>query len=261
MSQYNAAVSRQQQCLNVVRQNLPTLQREQDALLAGLSSANLTSLTAEVFSASSAEELLGLAAQAQTLPGLDLLTAPVSAEIGAVAASLPNSVDAGTLATAQSTLGAALGQAAETMASVERLTTVETVAAVLPGLGYHVVRSDAQHATAFEASKGHETMLVVVTDGAAVQTDHVGLADVTCQVRQNEFVQAMADAGALLSEQAHVEHHDPRGGSLAAAAAREGTASLAQGAAALADRQFSQSAVGQLFESHVTASARPTLFQ
>lgn len=259
MSQYNSASSRQQRCLSVVRQNLPALESEQDALIKGLSSADVSSLSARVDRAAGVEELRALVTEARSLPGFELLAAGLTAPVDQVGQSL---AAGGTDVTSGRTaLAGALGEVGRVMAQAERLTTAETAAAVLPDLGYTVLRADAAHATAFQASKGHEVLLVVVTDGGGVQTDHLGLSDVSCQVRQEEFVAAMAEAGAVLSEQSHVEHHDPRGGSLAAAAVREGAGDLALGAARLADREVSRSAVGRLFAAPARRSTRPTLAQ
>lgn len=127
-------------------------------------------------------------------------------------------------------LASALRTVAADLASLERLAVTDLSGAALAELGYTVQRVDGDHTSAVEARKGHETMLVVVGDQGRIESDHVGLAGEECNDRQREFVDQMNRRGVHFDEGVTVQHHDPRGGSAVAAAARAGSTSLAAGA-------------------------------
>jgi len=127
-------------------------------------------------------------------------------------------------------IGDALDHVARALAAQERLVVADASISALTALGYSVQRVDGTRTSAIEARRGHETFLVVSEDQGKVTTDHAGLADDSCNDRQREYVDAMRQRGVLLDDEITVQHHDPRGGSPIANAARAGGSSLAEGA-------------------------------
>ena len=66
--------------------------------------------------------------------------------------------------------------------------------------------------TGFAASRGHEKVLIEVTAGGVVSTDHVGLSDaISCDEAQADLVERAADYGLQLHEEERQDHRDPRG--------------------------------------------------
>ncbi|MDQ0733499.1 hypothetical protein [Arthrobacter sp. B1I2] len=194
---------------------------EYDALLQGMCSVDAANLAAEiattplttVAAAQSAWERID-----QVLPNwqVDLPTPAIVALKSARTGSQP--------------LPTALGFVAHSLASLERLAIADVSSDVLATLGYALQRVDGQRTSAIEARRGHETLLVAVEDQGRITTDHAGLADNTCSSRQNDYVEAMRQRGVLFDDEITVQHHDPRGGSPIANAARHGGPSLAAGA-------------------------------
>lgn len=118
----------------------------------------------------------------------------------------------------------------EKFARVERLVVYRGLSESLRDLGYALNEATGMSASAIEASRGHEKVLVVVKDGGEVTTDWAGLRDSTCIDRQAELTVAAAQHGIDLGETKASLHHDPRGGQSIAAAARHHGSSLAEGA-------------------------------
>lgn len=114
---------------------------------------------------------------------------------------------------------AVLEQAACEIAVAERQVAAKAMEHVLTGQGY-TVNLAAGSVTGIEASQGHTKMLVEVRDGGAVISDHVGLADGTCDTRQQRVVDDLEAVGVRVEDTERVDHRDTRGGSLAARAAR-----------------------------------------
>ncbi|MEY9951020.1 hypothetical protein [Leifsonia sp. EB34] len=198
-----------------------------------------TSVSTAFDSASTEYEALlhGLCSQAAATLAADLADMPLATPSAVAAAwshvdqALPlwrehlpvSSLDALTEAqTGSVPLQDAVAAVAQDLGALERFAAADTAAAVLPMLGYAIERADGECTSAFEARNGHETMLIMFRDGGAVEMDYLGLIDGSCNDRQAEFVDAMREAGIALDEQANVQHHDPRGGSLAQNAARGG---------------------------------------
>jgi hypothetical protein len=151
------------------------------------------------------------------------------------------------LTQAHKALGEALMGTGAALSRVERFAVAEAAALSLPDLGYFITRAEGAHVTAFEASKGHEMLLVVITDGGGIVTDHAGLSDGVCGARQDDFIQSMAGFGVTVEESARTEHRDPRGGAPITAAARHRAATLAAGAVIEGDRAYRRPATGSLF--------------
>lgn len=124
----------------------------------------------------------------------------------------------------------ALSTVTSQLGAMERLATASLSADSLAGRGYTVERVDGLLTSAVEASRGDEKLLVVVTDGGRVVTDHAGTVGDECVDRQAEYIEAMSERGVLFSEEIAVRHDDPRGGSPITVASRVRSGSLAQGA-------------------------------
>jgi hypothetical protein len=126
-----------------------------------------------------------------------------------------------------------------------RLHLASLVSTSLTGLGYALERVDGSRTTAFEArpanqpDRAHEVLLVVLDDDGRFETDHLGLADGTCNDIQRGFINAMEVQGALFEEDVNVQHHDPRGGSPITIARRRDSENLARGAALEGDSRGS----------------------
>lgn len=165
-------------------------------------------------------------------PRSDAVWARVDAALPRWAVELPTPAR-GMLDAARSgdvALPAALRDVAIDLAVLERRAVAEASVSALTHLGYAVQRADGAHTSAVEARRGHETLLVRIGDQGRIETDHILLGDETCNDRQSDFVEAMRERGVLFDEEVTVQHHDPRGGSLVADAARAGGGSLAVGA-------------------------------
>jgi hypothetical protein len=125
-------------------------------------------------------------------------------------------------------LPAALATVAHELGSLERLALTDISMSVLADMGVaSPERVDGSRTSAIEAGIGHATMLIRVGDQGALETEYIGLADGSCNDIQQEFVERMRTRGALFDEQVNVQHHDPRGGTLAQDAASVGGRSRA----------------------------------
>lgn len=189
-----------------------------DALLAGMCSTDVVELAHTLERTPSSIDAAAWSRVDAALPGW--------------AEHLPTG-SAGTMAAARAgdiALPTALKAVALDLASMERRAVATASASALADLGYSVQTAEGRQTSAVEARRGHETFLVVVGDQGQIDTDHVGLADDSCNDRQRDFVDAMGRRGVLFDENAAVQHHDPRGGSPVANAARAGGTSLAEGA-------------------------------
>lgn len=197
------------------------LTQEADAVVRGLSSERAGAL---------ADELCSLPPQQsiQSSPAWDLVNSEAPAWRNLLPAQDVAALDRGDLAAGD--LGAAFDRLSVSLAREERLLVAEASVDALRELGCAINRVDGERTSAIEATRGHETFLVVVQDEGAVVTDHAGLADGSCTDRQRDFVEAMSRRGVLFDDQATVQHHDPRGGAPIANAHRAGGASLAHGA-------------------------------
>lgn len=114
---------------------------------------------------------------------------------------------------------------APVLARQERDLVADTAVDTLRHLGYTVIRESGPGADGIEARRSHEVMLLAVTDGGELSTDHLG-ADGACADRQARFEAAMADRGVVMTSRA-VDPHDDVDGPLFAAAAAKHEASLA----------------------------------
>lgn len=125
-------------------------------------------------------------------------------------------------------LPAALSSVAEDLGALERLALGNISMAVLGEMGApSPLRVDGSHTSAIEAGIGHATMLIRIADQGGIETEYIGLADGSCNDFQQEFAERMRSHGVLFDEQVNVQHHDPRGGTLALDAARVGGPSRA----------------------------------
>jgi hypothetical protein len=191
---------------------------EYDSLLHGMCSANIAVLSHDVSTTS--------------IPHI-----PDASEWSRVDAVMPNwqahlpkaSLDVMTAARAGDVpLPAALATVAQELGSLERLALTDISMAVLADMGVaSPERVDGRRTSAIEAGVGHATMLIRVGDQGALETEYIGLADGSCNDIQEEFVERMRTRGALFDEQVNVQHHDPRGGTLAQDAGRVGGPSRA----------------------------------
>ena len=194
---------------------------EHEAVLHGLCSANAVALSAEI-----------RIAPPTTLPQIEDTCTRIDQALPEWRAFLPASAAAalGSARHEPHGLNHALDLVARVLAAQERLAMADTSITALGSLGYSVQRVDGKRTSAIEARRGHETFLVVVEEQGKVTTDHAGLADDSCNDQQRGFVEAMHLRGVLFDDQISVQHHDPRGGSPIANAARAGGPSLAHGA-------------------------------
>lgn len=152
-------------------------------------------------------------------------------------------------------LPTALKTVALDLASMERRAVATASVSALTDLGYSVQTAEGRQTSAVEARRGHEAFLVVVGDQGRIETDHVGLADSSCNDRQRDFVEAMERRGVLFDEDVTVQHHDPRGGSPVDNAARAGGISLAEGAVIDGDSRPS-SFTKTLYETSTASTGR-----
>ena len=198
-----------------------TASNEHAAVLQGMCSASAVALSSEL---STTPPI--------TVPDLQQAWAKVDATLPGWQQHLPDSARAALDAAQRHPRGlsTALDQVAQALAAQERLVVADVTLAALTDLGYSVQRVDGARTSAIEARRGHETFLVVSEDQGKVTTDHAGLADDSCNDRQREFVEAMKRRGVLFEDEITVQHHDPRGGSPIANAARAGGSNLAEGA-------------------------------
>jgi hypothetical protein len=214
-----------------------------DALLAGMCSTNVVDLAHTLERTPSAVDASSWSRVEAALPSwAEHLPA---ASVGTMAAAR-----AGDIA-----LPTALHQIAFDLASMERRALATASVSALTDLGYSVQTAEGQQTSAVEARRGHETFLVVVGDQGRIETDHVGLADDSCNDRQRDFVEAMGRRGVMFDENVTVQHHDPRGGSPVANAARAGGTSLAEGAVIDGDSRPSAFTT-TLYQTKATSSTR-----
>jgi len=261
MSTYRVGSSILTACVNSVRQAMPELERIHDALINGLTSLQAGNLSiaisdTQVTSVDGLRNMWGDVAQ--QLPGWEQWPGVACSELSTAHAMFECLDTDGNwrvsegldvmLAQAHDALGEALRATAAELSRVERFAVAEAAALSLPNLGYSITRVEGDHVTALEASKGHEKLLVVVTDGGGIVTDHAGISDGACVTRQDEFIQNMERFGVTVEESAHTDHRDPRGGDPIAAAARHRASSLAAGAVIEGDRSYHRTATGSLFD-------------
>lgn len=194
---------------------------EYNALLQGMCSVGAAALAAEI----AATPLDTVAATQSAWVRIDEVLPNWQLNLPA-----PATVALESARTGSQPLPEALGIVAQNLASLERLAIADVSTDVLGNLGYALQRVDGERTSAIEARRGHETLLVAVEDQGWITTDHAGLADDTCSSRQSEYVEAMRLRGVLFDHEITVQHHDPRGGSPIANAARAGGPSLAAGA-------------------------------
>jgi len=189
-----------------------------DALLAGMCSADVAQLAHDV---ARIPDPLGAPAWSLVDAGMPGWADHLPADtVGAMDAARAGDIP----------LPAVLNEIAIDLAAMERHAVADASASALADLGYAVQRADGGRTSAVEARRGHETFLVVVGEQGRIETDHVGLADDSCNDRQRDFVEAMERRGVLFGDEVTVQHHDPRGGSPVAQAVRAGGRSLAEGA-------------------------------
>jgi hypothetical protein len=191
---------------------------EYDALLHGMCSANIAALSHD--------------SSITSIPHM-----PDASEWSRVDAVMPDwkahlpKTSLGAMAAARAgdiPLPAALATVAQELGSLERLALADISMAVLADMGVaSPERVDGSRTSAIEAGIGHASMLIRVGDQGALETEYIGLADGSCNDIQKEFVERMRNRGALFDEQVNVEHHDPRGGTLAEDAASVGGRSRA----------------------------------
>ncbi|MFF2299779.1 hypothetical protein [Arthrobacter sp. NPDC058127] len=191
---------------------------EYDALRHGMCSANIAALSHDV--------------SITPLPRM-----PHASEWSRVNAVMPNwqahlpETSLGAMAAARTgdiPLPTALATVAQEIGSLERLALTGMSMAVLADMGVaSPERVDGSRTSAIEAGIGHATILIRVGDQGALETEYIGLADGSCNDIQQEFIERMRNRGALFDEQVNVQHHDPRGGTLAQDAARVGGRSRA----------------------------------
>ena len=231
MSTYTASTSVYQGNLAAVRAIVPELDAQARALSEGLCSARLGDLTGSVQQAErigTADALSSVWSELeQALPAWDVTFSSGTTSALTEAwrelehlTQAPASTPAA-LPQAFGSLTRALAVATTELATTERQLTAAAAGLALGDLGYFVSRSDGEHITGFEASRGHEKLLVQVGDGGEVVTDHLGLSEaVSCGTTQQAFVEQLATYGVALAEQDRQDHRDPRGGGLALRSAR-----------------------------------------
>jgi hypothetical protein len=244
VSSYTSSTTRLRANATILRQAIPGLDHQQDALISSITSAHLGMLTDDVNQAivvgPECIEQLWRSVDA-ALPGMkDWLSESTYGEL-ACAESIrhelgyldpsadPVEVEQ-VLEDAHTSLVDALEAVQAEIAMTERLVTTQAIAMALPDLGYSVLRADGPGVTGFAASRGHEKLLVEVTDGGHVVTDHIGLSDgASCGAAQASFVDRISTYGIEIEETSRTDHRDTRGGSLAVWAARSGGRNLAEG--------------------------------
>lgn len=224
-----------------------SVRAECSVLLHGMCSTKVAALSAEV---AGTEGMTHINVQS-TWARIDQVLPNWSIELPSTSVTALMAARAGELTVTQ-----ALGTVTQNLAALERVAVADMSANVLDRLGYALQRADGHHTSAIEARRGHETFLVVVGDKGQVTTDHAGMGDDTCTERQREYVEGMRLQGALMDEEFTAQHHDPRGGSPIANAAREGEASLAAGAVISGDAQHGGSLTASLIAPPVVQGRR-----
>lgn len=231
MSTYTASTSVYQGNLVAVRAMVPELDAQARALSEGLCSARLGDLARSVQQAErigTADALSSVWRQLeQALPAWDATfssgTTSALTQAWREVEHLTQAPDSTPAALPQAfgSLTRALAVATTELATTERQLTAAAAGLALGDLGYVVHRADGDHVTGFEASRGHEKLLVQVGDGGEVVTDHLGLSEaVSCGTTQQAFVDQLATYGVAIAEQDRQDHRDPRGGGLALRSAR-----------------------------------------
>ena len=106
------------------------------------------------------------------------------------------------------------------LAVQERRATAGALSTVFSELGGTIERADGEHTTALEVGLGHDTVLVRVGDQGRVEWDYLML-DGACNDLQDEVIDRVRPY-IEFDEDVDVQHHDPRGGTLAETAGRYG---------------------------------------
>lgn len=241
MSHYSSSTTAIQANAAALRIALPGLEDAQRGLVDGVTSTRLADLRGTVreslvLSPSDLRDLVERVGRefptwTRTFPNLacDSL-ASVESQLEDFETAALNDTES-TLSDLHASLIDALGVAGREIATVERVFASEAAARALDDLGYRVTPAEGDGVTAFEATRGqHEKLLVAVSDGGELQTDHLGLSDAAaCGSIQEDFADRLKYYGLELNESTRVDHRDPRGGGLAAGAARQGAPNLAEG--------------------------------
>lgn len=246
MSSYTSSTSAVQANAAALKIAIPGFERAQDALIDGLTSTRLADIRDNIDQAVvlTVDDLSGLWQQVGR--GLPTLTqsfsdatyeelASAESQLESIRSSVFDGAASAELAVhdVHASLVGALDAAHREFAHAEQMLAAEATAHALPDLGYVVTRvdgDDGDGVTAFEASRGHEKLLVAVSKGGEVVTDHVGLSDAaSCGTAQQDFADRLEHYGLSLTETNRFDHRDPRGGALAVHAARQGAQNLAEG--------------------------------
>lgn len=241
MSTYTASTSSYRaSLLTAVRALMPQCQAQAQALCQGFGSTELHLMASQLAvlapPASSAELATLWRDVEQVLEPRESMLAPATANLleslGAqvgelVARRQPLNIGVVNATVDQLTVG--LQQATADIAGYERAITAQAAGLALADLGYAVTRVDGASVTGFEASRGHEKLLVEVAQGGRIVTDHIGLSEATsCGQAQAAFVDQLATHGVQVVAAERHDHRDPRGGGLAIRAAKVRGATMAE---------------------------------
>lgn len=182
---------------------LPSFYRENEALMAGMTSTALRELS----------------------------LAPAVSDVSA----LPDwtkalSIDTRATLTKPETRPAAIQDLIQPLAIAEATATTQAVTASLDAEGFMTRMLIDGDLGFVEARRGHETILVEV-NGTTVTRDRAGLDDATCATSDAAFEAQMAERGFRLMSEKVTEHKSIPGGELIRTAARQNRRNLVDGAA------------------------------
>jgi hypothetical protein len=205
-------------CQQLARQQLNLA----DAATLDLSGVRQLALSSQRLDLPAVREMISSSPLSLTLETL----APL--QFGTVRQLLASPSGAGTAASAQAALASALSTASTTIGSATRDITAGAFAEAGAELGYAVSVCRGEAVTGIELRRGHELVLMRVSNGGGVESDHAGLVDATCGDRQRELEQAAARRGITITHCDQSDHASAQGGILIRNAAARRDPSLAR---------------------------------
>jgi hypothetical protein len=222
-----------------------TAQSMVKAMVDGLNSLKLSESAAELaeMGTTGLPQVQAMAVEELNVLPVDALSPDLAADIWdfreglAQAVMLPEGAQGGFAESAAGELAGLIDRAATEVGAAERVITAEAYILGLADLDYTIISSaTGEFTNAIEAARGHEKVVIRVTDGGTVDTEWVGLADNSCQDREAELNTAVEKHGVSFGEAKVTMYYDPRGGKIIANAAQHATGSLAKDVVTEAER-------------------------
>jgi len=125
------------------------------------------------------------------------------------------------------------------LGEAQRVVVAEQVRLALPRLGYSMSEAADPGATAFHATRGSQTLGVVVADGGQVVVDTAGFEGMQCRPAVEALFRQLREQGVTIEVAARYAHQRPDGGPLLA---RRGASGLLDGVRELRQRNRASSA-------------------